>query len=321
MPEPKLPGDLAPVAPLVAARLAPDAHGDMPRWRDALAALPDLRGRHVALGDTVTVSGDAAAAAQARLREALLGLHPWRKGPFRLFDVEIDTEWRSDWKWQRIRPHLAPLDGARVLDVGAGNGYFGWRMLDAGARGVVGVDPMPVFCLQHVAVSRYITTAEGSTARLADANLVLPLRFEELPAAVFDAVFSLGVIYHRRDPQEHAARLFHHTRPGGQVVLESLVVEAPEPLRPDGRYARMRNVHVVPTPALMCSWLEDAGFADARVVDVARTTPAEQRSTDWMRFHSLTQALDESGTRTVEGHPPPTRAVVVARRPVYACQA
>jgi tRNA (mo5U34)-methyltransferase len=302
-----LPPDLEPVAALVTERLSPAGHGDLPRWRAALDELPDLHGERISMGDTVTVSGAATDAERARLQAALMQLHPWRKGPFALFDVRIDTEWRSDWKWRRVLPHLAPLAGHRVLDVGCGNGYFGWRMLEAGAAHVVGVDPTLLFCLQHLAVRRYMVT---------DANLVLPLRFEELPAAGFDSVFSMGVVYHRRDPQEHADRLFRHTRPGGQVVLESLVVEGPEPLRPGERYARMRNVWRIPTPRLMVEWLARAGFRDVRLVDVTRTTSGEQRTTPWMRFESLAEALAPDGSATVEGHPAPVRAVAVGVKPV-----
>lgn len=302
-----VPEGFAALADTIGGRLAGGGHGDLPRWLAALADLPDLPASAIEVGDTVTVRGSVSDAQRERLRAALDALHPWRKGPFSLFGVHIDSEWRSDWKWRRVAPHLRPLDGARVLDVGSGNGYFGWRMLAGGAREVVGVDPTLLFCLQHQAVCRYLGGAR---------NHVLPLRFEELPGHLtFDAVFSMGVIYHRRDPMEHAARLHRHTRPGGQVVVESLVVQAAESLLPAGRYARMRNVHVVPTPARLMAWLSEAGFAAVRLADLTPTTPAEQRSTGWMRFQSLADALDpDDPTRTVEGHPAPLRAVVVAER-------
>lgn len=308
IPEPPLPDDLASLEALIAARLSPGAHGDMPAWLAALEALPALTVERVDFGATVTAEGAVDAGAQARLRTGLAALHPWRKGPFQLFGVHIDSEWRSDWKWDRIAPHLERLDGHRVLDVGCGNGYFGWRMLAAGAASVTGVDPTLVFCMQHRAVNHYLREP---------ANQVLPVRFEELPEAVFDTVFSLGVVYHRRDPVEHVERLHHHTRPGGQVVVESLVVEAAQSLQPRGRYARMRNVWTVPSLTELTDWLEAAGLVDARVVDVTPTTTAEQRSTGWMRFQSLADALDPGRPElTVEGHPAPVRAVAVARRPV-----
>jgi tRNA (mo5U34)-methyltransferase len=148
-------------------------------------------------------------------------------------------------------------------------------------------------------------------------NWVLPVRFEELPAARFDRVFSMGVIYHRRDPLAHVRRLCEYLRPGGTLVLESLViVDGPDLVAP-ARYARMRNVWTVPAVATLSRWLAAAGLEDVRVVDVTTTTPGEQRSTPWMRFESLAAALDpaEPG-RTVEGYPAPVRAVVLGRKPV-----
>ncbi|MEQ8858540.1 MAG: tRNA 5-methoxyuridine(34)/uridine 5-oxyacetic acid(34) synthase CmoB [Pseudomonadales bacterium] len=308
---PAVPRGFEPCASLLDERLAAGGHGDMVRWQAALSPLPALRATRVDLGATITAEGTASATERRRLEAALAQLHPWRKGPFHLFGVTIDAEWRSDWKWARVLPHLASLEGHRVLDVGCGNGYFGWRMLEAGAREVVGVDPTLVFCMQHRAIAGYLD---------ARANHVLPLRFEEVPPGLrFDSVFSMGVIYHRRDPAEHAKRLFRHTRPGGQVVLESLVVEGAEPLRPRGRYARMRNVWLVPDPATLCGWLERAGFCDVRTVDVGATRVDEQRATAWMRFESLAAALDpDRPGRTVEGHPAPLRAVVVGRKRVYS---
>ncbi len=126
----------------------------------------------------------------------------------------------------------------------------------------------------------------------------------------------MGVIYHRRDPHEHAARLHALTAPGGQVIVESLVVQDATPLIPADRYARMRNVWWLPTPERLAECVAQAGFIDAQVIDVTPTSPSEQRRTPWMTFDSLAEALDPSDpSRTVEGHPAPVRALVTARRP------
>lgn len=287
------------------------AHGDLPRWTESLAALPDLSADSLSLEDRVGVSGTAEARDRAALEAALAGLHPWRKGPFELFGVHVDSEWRSDWKWQRIAGALGPLRGRTVLDVGCGNGYFGWRALGAGAVRVLGVDPSVLFFLQHLAVCRYLASlAPGE-------NLLLPVPFEILPAWSFDLVLSMGVIYHRPDPAGHVRQLFEHVRPGGQLLLESLVVTSGPELLPgrDGRYARMRNVSVVPRVEQLAGWLETAGFGTVTVVDVTPTTPAEQRRTPWMRFESLTESLDpDDPGRTVEGFPAPVRAALLATR-------
>ena len=297
------------VGALVATRLSGSHHGDYPAWRASVDALPDLTVSEIALGNTVSALGAASTSDQHSLREALMGLHPWRKGPYNLFGVHIDCEWRSDHKWQRVAPHVDQLAGATVLDVGSGNGYYGWRMVNAGAKLVLGVDPTVLFCMQHQAVNKYLNDQR---------NWVVPLRFEELPEHQFDVVFSMGVLYHRRDPLAHVERLFSHTKPGGQLVLESLVVNSAHSLEPSGRYARMGNVHVVPTPNQLSDWLRQAGFVATRVVDITTTTTAEQRSTSWMRFESLAEALDPNDAGlTVEGHPAPVRAVVVGYRPLH----
>jgi tRNA (mo5U34)-methyltransferase len=241
-----------------------------------------------------------------KLAELLMAFHPWRKGPLNLGGVTIDTEWRSDWKWARIAPHV-DLEGATVLDVGCGNGYFGWRMLGQGARCVVGIDPTVLFVMQWLAQVHFAGVAP---------NYVLPLRDTDLPRDVgaFDRVFSLGVLYHRRDPDDHLARLRDWCAPGGQLVLETLVVDRGPSLEPTGRYARMRNVHEVPTVERLLERVGRAGFEDAVVVDQTRTTTGEQRSTPWMRFESLKECLDpDDPGLTVEGHPAPLRTIVVAR--------
>ena len=285
-------------------------HGDFDRWQRAVESLPALSARAVSLDDTVTVSGDLPRGDAKRLRESLQALHPWRKGPFSLFGIHIDSEWRSDIKWRRVAPHI-DLAGRRVLDVGCGNGYYGWRMLDAGAAFVAGIDPTVLYCMQHEAINRFIGDRR---------NQVLPLRFEELPerlsAGRFDAAFSMGVIYHRRDPLDHLRRLKQCLAPGGFAVVESLVADGDSPLVPDGRYARMKNVRFIPTPGQLLDLMRECGFQDGRVVSTTLTTTAEQRSTAWMRFESLTEALDpEDKALTIEGHPAPCRCVAIARTP------
>ncbi|MBM7060418.1 tRNA 5-methoxyuridine(34)/uridine 5-oxyacetic acid(34) synthase CmoB [Pseudomonas sp. UL073] len=285
-------------------------HGDLERWGAALAALPALQAEHVELAKSLSLDGACSDATRAQLKSALQGLIPWRKGPFELFGVHIDTEWRSDWKWTRVAPHL-DLVGKRVLDVGCGNGYYLWRMLGAGAGSVVGVDPNWLFMCQFLALKQLLPDLPAWH---------LPLTLEELPERLegFDTTFSMGVLYHRRSPIDHLLALKDCLRKGGELVLETLVVEgdAQQVLVPEDRYAQMRNVWFLPSVPALELWLRRAGFVDVRCVDVNLTSVDEQRSTEWMRFQSLPDFLDPSDHgRTVEGLPAPARAVLIASKP------
>lgn len=285
-------------------------HGDLPRWRRSVDALPDIQPTAVELRDTFRLDADCDEATRAVTHDALFGLSPWRKGPFDVFGVHVDTEWRSDWKWDRVAPHLE-LAGKRVLDVGCGNGYYMWRMLGAGADAVVGIDPNWLFFCQFHAMKRYL--AECPVWHL-------PMALEELPAKLegFDTVFSMGVLYHRRSPIDHLLDLRDCLLKGGELVLETLVVEGDEhtALVPEDRYAQMRNVWFLPSVAALECWLRRAGFIDVRCVDVSITGVDEQRSTDWMRYQSLPDFLDpQDHCKTIEGLPAPMRAVLIARKP------
>ena len=294
--------------------LSQERHGDLQRWLQALQDLPTLPVESIHL-DTSRVGANSALPLDepmsAQLRDALQRLHPWRKGPFELFDIHIDTEWRSDWKWDRLREDIDPLKGRRVLDVGCGSGYHCWRMLGDGAEEVIGIDPTPLFIVQFWALQKYLQQ---------DNIWLLPMGIEQVPAKLqaFDTVFSMGVLYHRRSPLDHLQELKDCLRPGGQLVLETLVIEGElgDTLLPEGRYARMGNVWFLPSCDTLLSWLYKLGFVDPQLVDVGDTTTEEQRSTQWMTFHSLANFLDpEDSKKSIEGHPAPRRAIVTARIP------
>ncbi|MBQ25168.1 tRNA 5-methoxyuridine(34)/uridine 5-oxyacetic acid(34) synthase CmoB [Alcanivorax sp.] len=304
------PQPLSVVMTLSRERLVDRPHGDLPRWLAALEALPMGPAECALDQDTLTIGGAGEQDAET-VKQALQGLIPWRKGPFEFFGVSVETEWRSDWKWQRVAPHLSPLAGRRILDVGCGSGYHCWRMAAAGASAVVGIDPTILFLVQYLAVRRFAPELPV---------WFLPLRMEELPAegGQFDTVFSMGVLYHRRSPLDHLLELKGALCAGGELVLETLVVEGDERtvLMPEDRYAVMRNVFFLPSVAMLTRWLERCGFVDVRCVDESNTTVQEQRSTDWMRFQSLPDFLDPDDHRlTREGYPAPRRAVLVARKP------
>jgi tRNA (mo5U34)-methyltransferase len=292
------------------AAFAIEGHGDWRRWREVLQTLPLIKPLQIDLqSDWVRVTGGEEDPLELEL--LLRQLHPWRKGPYDIHGVQIDTEWRSDLKWGRVQPHLRSLSGKIVLDVGCGNGYYAWRMIGAGARRVIGVDPTLLSVAQFLAIKHFMGDFPVH---------VIPVGIEEIPPNLqaFDTVFSMGVLYHRRSPLDHLLELKGCLRPGGELVLETLVIDGDcgQVLVPEDRYARMRNVWFIPSCATLLSWLKRCGYQNVRLVDVTQTTMAEQRSTEWMTFQSLPDFLaPENQDLTVEGLPAPKRAIFLADSP------
>jgi len=285
-------------------------NGNLPRWLDYLEQLPDLEPDHVDLLSGVTIGSAHQGGEQGdHLEELLRRFIPWRKGPFELFGVSVDSEWRSGMKWARLLPHIEPLAGRRVLDVGCGNGYHCWRSLGEQAELVIGVEPYLLYVMQFLAIKRYLP---GRPCYL------LPIALEDFPgpSGYFDTVFSMGVLYHVRSPIDHLLQLKKCLAPDGQLVLETLIVSGQEgySLTPRERYARMSNVWFVPTVATLERWLQRCEFESIEVVDTTVTTSEEQRTTSWMPFESLADALDPSDPGiTREGLPAPKRVTLIAR--------
>lgn len=281
------------LATMIRERLSAAGHGDYEKWSDIVQSLSGMHSR------------------SSEVRELLLKLSPWRKGPFDVAGVKIDTEWRSDLKWARLENAIAPLSDRNVLDAGCGNGYYALNMRKAGARAVIGVDPTLLYVMQFLAIN---------TFEQDPGVFVLPARLHELPlpARNFDTTFSMGVLYHQRAPIDHLRQLRQTLRPGGQLVLETIYLpgEGAIAATPEERYARMRNVWLLPTILELTTWLQRCGYREIEVIDQSITTVDEQRSTEWMTFDSLREALDPADpTRTVEGWPAPHRVIVTATAP------
>jgi len=288
-------------------------HGELDKWLAMLGNLPDIKPSSTELVSEVRIGNetDIEQSARDKLEQDLRILMPWRKGPFSVFGLDINTEWHSDWKWDRLQPHIAPLNGKHVLDIGCGNGYYALRSFGQGADLVIGVDPGQKYIMQFYALKKYLGDIPVH---------LLPLGIEDIPPSLkaFDTVFSMGVLYHRRSPLEHLYELRECLKPGGELVLETLVIDGDvnSVLLPQDRYQQMRNVWFLPSCDALVLWLQRCGFKNVRVVDVSKTSTDEQRATDWMTFDSLEKFLDPNDpSKTIEGYPGPMRAVVLANAP------
>lgn len=285
--------------------------GNILKYATALDAMPEvIPSTHDLASDAVGVgaSCDITASDNVKMKDALYQMCPWRKGPFNLFGISIDSEWQSFIKWNRLINHIAPLYRRRILDIGSSNGYYMFRMAAFDPSLVVGLEPQHTFYFQYLALQKYL-----NLPRVVN----LPFTFDEFPVArnYFDTVFCMGVLYHRKSPLEMLKKIHDSLKKGGELILENLIVHSKDNicLFPDDRYAKMRNVFFIPSIPAMTSWLKRTGFNHIRCVDVSSTTPGEQRKTPWIQTESLDDFLDPTNSdKTVEGYPAPVRAIFIA---------
>lgn len=254
----------------------------------------------------VVVKGETLSAKQRQnLEEAAQIFIPWRKGPFRLFSLEIDAEWRSDLKWNRFAtPDL--FQDKNVLDIGCNNGYYMFRAAQFSPRWVLGIDPMHRLKFLYEWLASFVPPLPMDMEMLGVQELPL------LPP-VFDTILLMGIVYHHRDPVGILKNCKALLRPGGTIIVESLGIPGDEPvaLFPRDRYTNMRNVYFIPTVTTLQNWLHRAGFSKIKTLYNAPLDFSEQRRTQWAPVESLkefTSASDPS--LTIEGYPSQHRMII-----------
>ena len=285
-------------------------NGNIPKWENAIADIQKTQPGQVSFKHPyVAINTDAD---NTELTQALKQLMPWRKGPYQIGDLNLESEWRGDMKWDRLKDYIQPLEGKAVLDVGSGNGYFTYLMAMQGADIAIGIEPFLLFNYQFQAIRTLINQPPKA--------YILPLKLEQMPEeSLFDSVFSMGVLYHQKDHMRHLQQLKNVMAKDGELILETLVIDQQhgDQIIPEDRYARMRNVWRLPSTNTLHSWLKTAGFTNIKLVDVTQTTPEEQRATHWIgdNTQSLKDFLDSNNDNlTVEGLPAPKRAIFICQK-------
>ena len=283
------------------------------RYRRPGEALAAFRAGHVdCSGDTVVIGRADEIDDQRReeVRRHLLAFKPWRKGPFSVFGIEVDAEWRSHRKWQRLLPVLPDLAGKTIADIGCNNGYYMFRMAAHRPRLVLGFEPS----VQHY----YCFKALNGIAAMKELAIDL-LGVEHLPLfpACFDVIFLMGVIYHRPSPVDTLRDVLTALAPGGTVIVESQAIPGDDPvaLFPATTYAKAPGVYFVPTGSCLRNWMVKAGFEAVELFCSHPMSSEEQRRTAWMDFESYCDFVRPGDPQTtVEGYPAPHRVFVRGRK-------
>ena len=269
--------------------------------REALGSLA-CGNWHVQLGDVIKVSGDEID--KNRVKEVAQTMMPWRKGPFELFGTYIDAEWKSDIKYNLLRPHFN-LKERKVADIGCNNGYYLFRMQEDNPKLLVGFDPSPLYKTQFDFINHFLKSEIVYE--------LLGVEHLEFYEEKFDTIFCLGVLYHRSDPVAMLKSLYRGLENQGEVILDTFYIDGDEEmcLCPKSSYSKIPNIYFVPTVSALKSWCLRAGFTSFEVLETSTTNSDEQRKTEWIEGQSLEDFLDPNDeSKTVEGYPAPKRVYV-----------
>jgi len=276
-------------------------------YQEAIKALPICDDIKVKLGDKVEVQiHDLSSELASQIEETARLMKPWRKGPFALNDLFIDSEWQSQIKYNLLEPHFDLKDKV-VGDIGCNNGYYLFRMLSHQPKKLIGFDPSAIYYSQFQFINHFI-----------ESDIVyelLGVEHVEFYEHKFDTLFCLGVLYHRSDPVAMLKSLFKGLNKGGELILDTFMIdgEGEMCLTPRDRYSKIPNIYFVPTVNALKNWCYRAGFESVEVLETMKTEPNEQRKTEWIDTQSLEDFLDpEDDTKTVEGYPAPKRVYIKA---------
>ncbi|HMB01123.1 MAG TPA: tRNA 5-methoxyuridine(34)/uridine 5-oxyacetic acid(34) synthase CmoB, partial [Spirochaetota bacterium] len=227
------------------------------------------------------------------------------------FGIDIDSEWRSDLKWNIISSHCGSLKDKKILDIGCNNGYYLFRMSAHKPEIVLGIDPVKQCCQQFGLLKNLIKE---------DLPLYYALWGHEKVCCFkkfFDVIFCLGIVYHTTDPVKLLQNIHKALSPSGRVIIESQGIPGRQSIAlfPRRRYAQARGMWFLPTPTCLKHWCERAGFTNINIFHTHKLSAREQRATAWAPRCSFTSALEKKNENlTVEGYPAPIRIYLCASK-------
>ncbi len=266
---------------------------------EKISSLPDFKEARLSYDHGIRIDFKADKEQMQAITHLAQSLKPWRKGPFYLNDLCIDSEWRSFIKWQQLEGKIH-LQGKDVMDMGCNNGYYLFEMLKHEPKSLVGFDPGEIFYAQFHFIQHFL--------RAPIVYELLGLQDLWTYERKFDVIFCLGVLYHRSDPISALKALSSALRKDGELILDTLIIDDEREicLFPKESYAKMRNVYFLPSILALEAWCHRARLEVVEILSLSDTTTQEQRKTSWIDSLSLESFL--------KGYPPPRRGYFRIKR-------
>jgi len=275
--------------------------------QNAISNLSHFDNIDINFNDTIEINIPSATSKEINNIEELAKEHiPWRKGPFKINSLLIDTEWKSYIKYNLLEPYFN-INNKIVGDIGCNNGYYLFRMLKNNPKRLVGFDPSAIFYSQFQFINHFVKS-----------DIIyemLGVEHIEYYEHKFDILFCLGVLYHRSDPIAMLKSLYNALNKNGELILDTFMIDGDEEiaLTPNKRYSKIPNIYFIPTIPALINWCKRAGFSSVEVLETMVTDSSEQRSTKWVYEQSLEDFLDPNDrTKTIEGYPAPKRVYIKA---------
>lgn len=283
------------------------------RYREPCDFLSSFKAEYINCNSDIVTIGTADEIEQedrVLIKDKLRAFMPWRKGPLSVFGIDIDAEWRSERKWQRVLPALPDLQGKIIADIGCNNGYYMFRMAPYEPELVLGFEPS----MQHYYCFQSLNNMAGLTNLHID---LLGVEHISLFPSTFDVIFLMGIIYHRVSPVEALKDIFTALKPGGTLILESQAIPGDEPIAlfPEKTYAKVPGTYFVPTGRCLQNWMQRAGMQSVELFCSHTMSETEQRRTEWMEFESYNDFIDPlNRSLTIEGYPAPCRVFLSGKK-------
>jgi len=276
-------------------------------YQEAIKVLPVFEDIEVKFNDKIEIQiANLSSKDALQIDETARLMKPWRKGPFQINTLFIDSEWQSQIKYNLLEPYFNLKDKV-IGDIGCNNGYYLFRMLTHKPKKLIGFDPSAIYYSQFQFINHFIKSDIKYE--------LLGVEHVEFYEDKFDTLFCLGVLYHRSDPVAMLKSLFKGLNKNGELILDTFMIDGEEEvcLTPKDRYSKIPNIYFVPTVNSLKNWCFRAGFKSVEVLETMVTESFEQRKTEWIDTQSLEDFLDpQDPSKTVEGYPSPKRVYIKA---------